>query len=215
MRRIPSEDETFERLGPLKDLWYETLVTALASAHEHFKQHADHRLEKSRFFSIHVREKFELLLREEAEAYNFSVVDMPSGGFVITCGYFVCRFFKAYNGLLPPPNESKALRVFYNLNNGLQPYQPVLPGLEEEQQRCPSATTVHLVLYYDVNAHHELAWLKVACPRYATPSHVECFWEKSIANPLETGRFQIQTATKERKDLSFTKRREDVTEEVG
>lgn len=218
MLRIPSEEETFERLGPLKDLMYETLEAAVIAAKGHFEvNYGDHRFESSQFFSNHVREKFFVMLRPLAETYDFSVVDVPSCSFLLTSGPFVCKLFKAFNGEIPSPGSRKALLKYYKQNGRLlPPYQSTLPGVDfETKEPFLSPTTVHLVAYYDVSAHHELAWLKIACPKYATASHVDCFWDKLVPNPLESGGFSIQHSVEERKDLSFTLRREDISTELG
>lgn len=210
MDRIPSEDETFEKLGALKGLWYESLYSATLDTTEHFKANSDHRLEQSQLFSWHVRSKLQILLEPQAEAYNFSIVNVPGGSFNVAYGFYVCKFRKAYNGNIPLPTSKTQLQ-FYNSNSGLSIW-PTLPGWEP-MRTIPAGSTVSLIIYYDLNTKHELEWVKIACPRFATLTEVQCFWDKPIENPLFSGSagFQVKHSTKERKDLSFTFREDDDT----
>ncbi len=125
-----------------------------------------------------------------------------TGSFLVTHGFFACKFRKAFNGKLPPPTNKTQLR-YYNANSGLSIW-PTLPGWEQ-LRTFPSGGTVNLLVYYDLDPQHELAWVKIACPRCATLTEVECLWDKPIDNPLFSGSggFEVKHSTEEREDLPF------------
>jgi hypothetical protein len=199
---IPSEDEAFGKLGPLKELWYESLYSAILDTNQHFKDNCDHRSDLPPLFSWHVRSKFQTLLEPHTNAYNFAIVPVPGGSFLVTHRFFACKFRKAFNGKLPPPTNKTQLR-YYNANSGLSIW-PTLPGWEQ-LRTFPSGGTVNLLVYYDPDPQHELAWVKIACPRFATLNEVECLWDKPIDNPLFSGSggFEVKHSTEEREDLPF------------
>ena len=198
---IPSEDETFEILGPLKGLWYESLYSAILDTSKHFKANSDHDFEQRQLLSWHIRSKFQKLLAPNAEEYDFSIVEVTGGSFLLTHKFFVCKFRKAFNGCIPLPTSKTQLK-FYNSNDGNSIW-PTFPGWEPVRT-VASGGAIHLIVYYDITPQQELAWIKIACPKFATHAHVDSFWDKTVDNPLYNGDMAVRHSKKERKDLSFS-----------
>lgn len=202
MANIISQAEAFEKLRLLNALLYESLETSILFAIEHF-ENSKHRYD-AQFFASHVRSKLREVLEPEAEKYRFSIVEVGPNSFFIIYQPFTIRILKALMGVLPPPGDSFAKLTYYNANN--LPFQTVLPGLESFYTP-PLPTTINLIAYYDLNPSHELAFLRIACPRYATTTQVVCFWDKEVKNPLLSESIQLDQAPKKvREDVAFTLR---------
>lgn len=224
MKRIPSHDETLDALGQFKNYVYECIEKAITATNQHYVANSDHSVDRRRLYSLHVREKFLEFLRLETERYGFSIEDGPGDSFSMIYGFFTIRFYKAFNGKLPLSRGDSSLEDFCKWNSQFPASRPVqvmlpLPGFESDKVRelMTDNAVVNLIIYYDVDIHHNLAWLKVACPKNARRSVIETFWDTLIENPLAASNeeLRVKRSTKERKDLPFTLRTENSSTEMG
>jgi hypothetical protein len=199
---------TIDDVGPLKELLYEKLDSAILSTRAHFVE-SRHRADVPGLFAKHVRSYLQDLLEPEAETYEFSI-ETPAGSFLVIYKNFVVRLYKAYNGKLPHPRrDSKSQLQFFNHNSKNIPWEQLLPGFET-LFRVSAGARVHLIAYYDVGPKSELSWLRIACPLLVSSSGINCLWNELIENPLTSGAIQPKEHPKTtRPDIPFTLLEED------
>lgn len=201
---------TFDDLSPFKELLYEFHDAAIIDARQHFNENK-HRYDVPGFFAVHVRSKLHDLLEPECSSYGFSV-DTSTGSLIIAYKNFLIKEYKAYNGMIPfPGRESKARLQFLNHNGKVLPWPQRLPGFESTAD-VQDGAKIHLISYYDLTSKYELAWLKIACPRSATSTGIDCLWNEVVENPLSKLQPQKESA-KERPDIHITLLKDDMIEE--
>jgi hypothetical protein len=199
---------TIDDVGPLKELLYEKLDSAILSSRAHFAE-SRHRADVPGLFVKHVRSYLQDLLEPEAETYEFSI-ETPIGSFLVIYKNFVIRLYRAYNGKLPPPRrDSKSQLQFFNHNSKIVPWTQPLPGFET-LSRVPAGARIHLIAYYDIGPKSELSWLRIACPLSVSSSGIDCLWNELIESPLTSGAIQPKEHPKTtRPDIPFTLVEED------
>lgn len=209
MDNVITQPEEFDRLGSLSALLLESVESAILFTAEHFIA-SKHRF-NPQFFASHIRSKLREILEPEAANFCYSIIDLGTNSFCLVYQEFIIRIYKSPNGMIPPPGESKARLAFYKAN-GL-PSQIVLPGIEIFTVPQPT-TQAHLIAYYTLDASNKLASLKIAKPRYATSTYVECDWDKEVENPFKCKNNHLdKPKLKIRDDIMYTFRKDDEDDE--
>lgn len=149
-------------------------------------------------FASGVRHEAKCRLEELAAIFPCTVNDLPNNGlFVLHEGYAI-RIRKADDGGLPSTNGSETLTAFYE--------QMPLPFIAiEDGQPSQSATELNLIIIWDTDAHHHLAWVEVVCPL----GEDEILWRRPVPHPATVTVAPPAAAEPTEDDFDFEQTDED------
>ncbi len=204
---IPTDDD-FEQLN---EFLSECLRRAILDASKHYREnnygHEPHA------FASDMRLRWKNALKLQAEIYGFKILEIGGGSFCLVYQNYTYRFYKSSDGRVPPPEDTDISMSFYNANGKSWPIQRGFSEPGWEIPSLPPSDNTSLIMYYDYNdvdGWRQLNWLKIACPRFATLSRVDCFWIRDVDITMSSeSTNSFKRSTKERDDLSYTLR-EDV-----
>lgn len=212
MLKMPSKDD-FEYLRQINEFLSISLRRAILDASEHCRVDGD--LFRPHFVAHHVRNYFLKELAQEAETYGFTLHDIGGDSFCLVYQCYTYRFYKSSDGRVPPPRDTDKCMNFYNANGKKWPIQQRFSASGWDFPDAIPSDNISLIGYFDYNiidGKQQLSWLKIACPRLATRSHVDCFWDMKVELPTYTENFDgFKHSTKEREDLTFSLREDTIS----
>jgi hypothetical protein len=201
-------------VSPFKELLYEKLADVIIECSSHFKA-SGHNFARPGFFAYHVRSQLADVLSDIADLHDFRV-ELSTAGFLIYYKKFVIKFYKAYQGTIPPLRDSKAQQLFFSHNSRMFS-QLSLPGFGISDNSS-SEPVVHLIAYYDVDLGLEdtsvnwsLAWLRMACPLAVVQNSVRYLWDEPVGGPQgeDRGSAGKPITGPQRPDLGYSRIEDD------
>ena len=211
MKNLPSRQETSQRLGSSRDMFYVILHKAVAAARRHIGQ--DYCPFTPNFFAHYIRVKLIELLKVMPDVI---VEEVSNDGvmFVLKGMRFWC--LKAQDGKVPSPGKSDHRLDFSKQRGRSIPTQLAL--LDEALTPQPvkvSLVDINLYLIWDYTPIRELDFVHIVCPRDATTREVYIEWTDLIKKPLALGNdfAASQSEIGEHDDLTFTLRDDTPKEE--
>lgn len=164
---MKGSDEVFSGLLPFLTHLYRILESSIELSLQGFQ--ARNRSFEAHHFASGVRHEAKCRLEELAEVFPCTVNDVANNGlFVLHQGYAI-RIRKADDGGLPIAG-SRTLEAFYE--------QMPLPLISVTSGQ-PVSSEMNLVIIWEVDAQHHLAWVEVVCPL----GEDEILWRRAVPHP--------------------------------
>ncbi len=114
---------------------------------------------------------------------GFDCRDIPNTGLFFTYGKYPVKIFKADEGELPVPGQSRKTQDYYGQEHSLQLFP------QETQQQTDGPNLIYL---WDVNDDYFVDSLKLICPKAGggTRGSVAIHWEDTLLSPKQWAREQ-------------------------